>query len=141
MIKSKLLESLKSILPIALIVFALSVTVTPIDAGYMFIFLVGIAFLVFGMSLFNMGAEMSMQPLGVKIGSTVASKGKLWLIAFVSFIIGIAVTISEPDLHVLAGYTGDQNFSFILAVATGLGVFLVIAVFRIIFKIKRTNQL
>ena len=68
MIKSKLEESLKSILPIALIVFALSVTLTPIDAGYMFIFLVGIAFLVFGMALFNIGAEMSMQPLGVKIG-------------------------------------------------------------------------
>ena len=97
MIKSKIEESLKSILPIALIVFALSMTITPINSGYMFIFLIGIAFLVFGMALFNIGAEMSMQPLGVKIGSTIAAKGKIWIIAFVSFIIGIAVTISEPD--------------------------------------------
>ena len=69
MIKSKLLESLKSILPIALIVLGLSITVTPIPAGDMMLFLIGIAFLVFGMSLFNMGAEMSMLQLGVKIGT------------------------------------------------------------------------
>ena len=102
MIKSKLLESLKSILPIALIVLGLSITVTPIPAGDMMLFLIGIAFLVFGMSLFNMGAEMSMQPLGVRIGSTIDSSGKIWLIAFVSFVIGIIVTISEPVLQILA---------------------------------------
>ncbi len=137
MIKSKLEESLKSILPIALIVFALSVTITPINAGYMFIFLIGIAFLVFGMALFNIGAEMSMQPLGVKIGSTIASKGKIWLIAFVSFIIGIAVTISEPDLQILATQvSGVENMVLILTVSVGVGVFLLIALLRIVFGIS-----
>ena len=107
LIKSKLLESLKSILPIALIVFILSITITPISSGDMLLFLIGIAFLVFGMSLFNMGAEMSMQPLGVKIGSSIASSGKIWLMALVSFIIGIIVTISEPDLQILAEQVSD----------------------------------
>ena len=72
MIKSKIFESTKSILPIALIVLVLSVFLTPIDSGYMILFLIGTVFLVFGMSLFNLGAEMSMQPLGTKIGSTIA---------------------------------------------------------------------
>ena len=89
LIKEKLTESLKSVLPIALIVLALSITIVPISTGDMFLFLVGVVCLVFGMSLFTAGAEMSMQPLGSKIGSTVGASKKIWLIAFIGFIIGI----------------------------------------------------
>ena len=96
--QKNLLESLKSVLPIALIVFVLSITVTPMAVGNMLLFLIGICFLVFGMSLFTMGAEMSMQPLGMKIGSTIAHSGKVWLISLVSFIIGIIVTTSSSLL-------------------------------------------
>ena len=135
--KDKLIESLKSILPIALIVFALSVTITPIKTGDMLLFMIGIAFLVFGMSLFNMGAEMSMQPLGVKIGSTIASSGKIWLIAFISFVIGILVTISEPDLQILAEQVSEiENLVLILTVSVGVGIFLMIALLRIVFGIS-----
>lgn len=135
-IKSKLLESLKSILPIALIVFALSVTLTPISTGDMLLFIIGILFLVFGMSLFNVGAEMSMQPLGVKIGSSIASSGKIWLISFVSFVIGIIITISEPDLQILAEQVSEiENFVLIITVSIGVGVFLMIALLRIVFGV------
>lgn len=102
LIKEKLVESLKSVLPIALIVIGLSITIVPMSTGDMFLFLVGIVCLVFGMSLFTAGAEMSMQPLGSKIGSTIGASKKIWLIALVSFVIGILVTISEPDLVILA---------------------------------------
>ena len=137
MIKNKLLESLTSILPIALIVLLLSVTLTPISAGDMLLFLIGIAFLVLGMSLFNMGAEMSMQQLGVKIGSSIASSGKIWLIAFVSFVIGIIVTVSEPDLQILASQVSDiENLVLILTVSVGVGVFLMIALLRIVFGVS-----
>ncbi|MBQ8413752.1 MAG: DUF1538 domain-containing protein [Clostridia bacterium] len=135
LIKSKLSESLSSVLPIALIVLGLSVTVVPISTGDMFLFLVGIVCLVFGMSLFTAGAEMSMQPLGSKIGSTVGSSKKIWLIAFISFIIGILVTISEPDLVILAEQvSGMENMILILTVSVGVGIFLAIAVMRIVFN-------
>ncbi len=137
MVKSKLTESLSSILPIALIVLLLSVTISPIDSGYMLLFLIGIVFLVIGMSLFNLGAEMSMQQLGVKIGSSIASSGKIWLIAFVSFVIGIIITISEPDLQILATQvSGVENMVLILTVSIGVGVFLMIALLRIVFGIS-----
>ena len=133
--KDKLAESLKSVLPIALIVLGLSVTIVPISTGDMFLFLVGIVCLVFGMSLFTSGAEMSMQPLGSKIGSTVGSSKKIWLIAFISFIIGILVTISEPDLQLLAEQvSGMENMMLILTVSVGVGIFLAIAVMRILFN-------
>ena len=134
LIKDKIVESLKSVLPIALIVLGLSITIVPISTGDMFLFLVGVACLVFGMSLFTAGAEMSMQPLGSKIGSTVGGSRKIWLIAFISFIIGILVTISEPDLVILAEQVnGLENMILILTVSVGVGISLAIAVLRIIF--------
>ncbi len=134
LIKDKIMESLKSVLPIALIVFALSVTLIPMSTGDMFLFIIGVVFLVFGMSLFTAGAEMSMQALGMKIGTTIASSRKVWLIAFVSFVIGILVTISEPDLLLLAEQVnGLENMILILTVSIGVGIFLMIAVMRIVF--------
>ena len=135
LIKSKLSDSLSSVLPIALIVLGLSVSIVPISTGDMFLFLVGIVCLVLGMSLFTAGAEMSMQPLGSKIGSTVGGSKKIWLIAFISFIIGILVTISEPDLVILAEQVnGMENMLLILTVSVGVGIFLTIAVLRIVFN-------
>ena len=137
LIKEKLIESLKSVIPIALIVIGLGITIVPMTTGDMFLFLVGIVCLVFGMSLFTAGAEMSMQPLGSKIGSTMGSTKKIWLIAFISFIIGILVTISEPDLVILANQvSGIEGMStiLILTVSVGVGIFLMIAVMRIVFN-------
>lgn len=135
LIKNKFMESLKSVLPIGLIVLALSITIVPISTGDMFLFLVGIVCLVFGMSLFTAGAEMSMQPLGTKIGATVGLSKRIWIIAFISFIIGILVTISEPDLQILAEQvSGLENMILILTVSVGVGIFLAIAVMRIVFN-------
>jgi len=135
--KEKLAESTSSILPIALIVLLLSVTLTPLSTGTLVLFVTGVIFLVFGLSVFTLGAEMSMQPLGSKVGSTMASSGKLWIIAFVSFIIGIIVTVSEPDLQILATQVPDiENMVLILTVSVGVGIFLTIGVLRIVFGIS-----
>ena len=92
--------------------------------------------LVVGLGLFSLGAELSMERIGAHIGANLTRSRKIPIIALISLIVGVLITICEPDLHVLAGYTGDQMLPFVLAVAAGLGTFLVIAVLRIIFKIK-----
>ncbi len=137
MIKLKLEESLKSILPIAGIVLLLSITLAPMHPGTFLLFLLGVLCLIAGLAVFTMGAEMSMQPLGNKIGASLASSGKLWLITGISFIIGILVTISEPDLQILAEQvSGVENMVLILAVSVGVGVFLAIAMLKIVFHIN-----
>ncbi len=136
LIKDKIMESVKSVMPIALIVFALSMTLVPMKTGDMLLFLIGIVFLIFGMSLFTAGAEMSMQPLGSKIGISMAGGGKIWIIAFVSFIIGILVTISEPDLLILADQVNSEELVYIVSI--GVGIFLMMAVLRIVFGISLT---
>ena len=135
--KKKIEESFKSIFPIALIVLLLSVSITPLAPGDMILFLIGTLFLIMGMSVFTMGAEMSMQTLGAEIGSAVAGYGKIWLITFVSFIIGILITVSEPDLQILAAQVPNiDDFILIITVSVGVGIFLAIALLRIVFGVS-----
>ena len=135
LVKSKLWESFQSILPIALIVAFLALSLTPMSASTFLLFVFGVLCLVIGLSLFTTGAEMSMQTIGAKIGATLAQSGKIWLIALVSFLIGIFVTISEPDLQILADQVSAvDSMTLILAVSAGVGIFLVIAMLRIVFR-------
>ncbi len=124
-----------SVLPIALIVILLSITVCPLPNDIFIAFIIGSCLLILGLGLFSLGAEMSMSQIRNHIGSNLTKSRKLYIIALISLAVGMLITVSEPDLHVLAGYT-PKKFMFILAVAIGLGIFLVIAVLRIIFNVK-----
>ncbi len=136
-LRDKIIESLTSILPIALIVIALSITFTPLSTGTFALFTVGVVLLIIGMGCFTLGADMSMLVIGEKVGSTITHSRKIWLIALISFIIGIIVTVAEPDLQILAEQVSAvNNYLFILTVAVGVGVFLMIAMLRIVFRVK-----
>ena len=136
-LKEKFSESLHSILPIAVIVMLFSFTLTPMTPGTLLMFLIGVFCLVVGLSVFTLGAEMSMQPLGAKLGGTLAQSGKIWMIALVSFVIGILITVAEPDLQILAEQVSDvPNMLLIMTVSVGVGLFLVIAMLRIVFKVS-----
>ncbi len=135
--KDKLKESLSSILPIAAIILVL---VVALGVGtYEFVlFITGAVLLVVGLSGFNMGADMSMLVIGEKIGSVVTHSRRIWLIALISFIIGIIVTVAEPDLQILAGYVSQAINSrvLIITVAVGVGIFLTLAMLRIVLKVR-----
>ena len=132
----KIKEACASVMPIALIILLLSFTICPLPNDIFIAYVVGTCLLTVGLGLFSLGAELSMEKIGGHIGANLTRSRNIPIIALISLVVGVLITISEPDLHVLAGYTGDQKFSFILAVAAGLGVFLVIAVLRLIFNIK-----
>lgn len=136
-LKDKIIESLTSILPIALIVVILSITLTPLESGTFVLFSVGVVLLIVGMGCFTLGADMSMLVIGEKIGSSLTHSRKVWLIAFVSFIIGIIVTVAEPDLQILAEQVSAvNNYLLIVTVAVGVGIFLMIAMLRIVFRVR-----
>ena len=136
-LKEKIIESLTSILPIALIVVLLSVTFTPLDTGTFILFIGGVLLLIIGMGCFTLGADMSMLVIGEKIGSAMTRSRKVWLIALLSFVIGIIVTVAEPDLSILAEQVpGIENYLLIMTVAVGVGFFLMIAMLRIVLKIR-----
>ena len=133
----KIKESLASVLPVSLIILLLSFTVTPLPNAVFISFIFGTFFMIFGIGLFTLGVDKSMMPMGEHVGATITKSRKLWLVIFVSFFIGTLITASEPDLTVLAATIPSiDTYTFILTVAVGVGVFLVLAVLRIIFAIR-----
>ena len=127
--KEKLSETLKAVFPIIAIVLFLCFTISPISPSILLAFVIGAVLLVVGMLLFSIGAELAMTPMGERVGTTMTKSRNLPLMVLISFAMGFIITISEPDLQVLAEQVPSvPNMTLILAVALGVGFFLVVAV-------------
>ncbi|MBQ8093753.1 MAG: DUF1538 domain-containing protein [Clostridia bacterium] len=133
----KFREALAAVLPIVLMVTLLSLTVAPILSGVMLSFLMGAFMLVVGMMFFSVGAEVAMEPMGEQVGSKVTSTRNLKLILILGFVMGVLITVSEPDLQVLAEQVQSiPNLVLIISVGIGVGLFLVLALVRIFYHIS-----
>lgn len=129
-------ESLQSVLPICAIVLILTVSLTPIMPGVMVMFLFGSLLIIAGMSIFTIGSSISMEPLGDGIGVIIGKSKRKFLPAVICFVLGLLITIAEPDLTVLAEkVSGIDNWLLIILVALGVGVFLAVAYLRTKFNI------
>lgn len=136
-LKEKTRESLSAVLPITGIVLFISVFLVPMELGSVVMFFVGALMLVFGMGFFQLGAEIAMTPLGEGIGVQISKTKKLAMVLLIGFVMGAIITISEPDLQVLAGQVPSiPNEVLILTVAVGVGVFLALAIIRIRYRIS-----
>ena len=137
-ISQKVKEAFSSVLPITAIVLALCFTIAPIDSGMFLAFIVGALLVTVGMGLFTLGADTAMTPIGEYVGTTVMKTKKIWFIIPVCFLVGVLITISEPDLQVLAVQLSKtmNQWTLILTVGVGVGVFLVIAFLRIVLRLK-----
>ena len=135
-LREKWQEALKAVLPIVAIVLLLSVTLAPMPASILLAFLAGALLLLVGMMFFTLGAELAMEPMGERLGARITRTKKLGIILPLGFLLGFMITISEPDLQVLANQVQSiPNKVLILAVAAGVGLFLVVALLRMLFSI------
>ena len=133
----KISEALASVLPVTGIVLFLMVTILPVDAEMMMSFIIGAVFLIVGMGLFTLGAETAMTPMGEYVGLKITKSKNLFVIIFVSLFVGAMITVSEPDLVVLASQVFAKNPAVLIwSVAAGVGVLLVVAMLRIVFSIR-----
>lgn len=136
-LKEKIDESVSAVLPITVIVLLLSIFVVPMETGTLALFLVGAIMLIVGMAFFQLGAEMAMTPLGEGVGSRIIKSKHIAVLILVCFLMGIIITIAEPDLQVLANQVPSiPNSVLIWTVAVGVGFFLVMAVLRILFQVS-----
>lgn len=135
-LQEKFRESLAAVLPIVGIVLFLCFFIVPVPSGILLCFLFGAILLVAGMMFFNLGAEISMTPMGERVGTSVTRSKKLWAVMILSFILGIIITVSEPDLQVLAELVPSvPNRVLILSVAVGVGIFLAVAILRMLLGV------
>lgn len=140
--KEKFVETLKAVFPIIVIVLLLCFTIAPISPSIVMAFLIGGVLLIVGMLLFSMGVDLSMTPMGERVGTTMTKSKKLSIVILVGFIMGFVITLSEPDLQVLAQQVPSvPNMVLILAVAAGVGFFLVAALLRMLLSISLPKML
>ena len=119
-LKEKTREALASVLPITGIVLILSILIVPMEIGTLALFLTGAVFLIVGMGFFQLGAEMAMTPLGQGVGARLVKGKSLLIVAGICFLMGAVITISEPDLQVLANQVASiPNAVLIWTVAAG----------------------
>ena len=133
----KIKEALVSSLPVTVIVYILAMTpLLDLSAVELITFSIGAVLLILGIGLFNLGADLAMTPMGVHMGSGLSRQKKLGLLLVVCFIMGMLITVAEPDLQVLAKQVGAvmNGTLLIYCVGIGVGAFLVVSVLKIVFK-------
>ena len=141
-LKEKTMESLSAVLPISAIVLIISLILVPMELGSVSLFTVGAVMLIIGMGFFQLGAEIAMTPIGEGIGVQISKTRKVILVILIGFIMGAIITISEPDLAVLAEQVPSvPNLVLILTVAVGVGIFLAVAILRIRYQIDLSKLL
>lgn len=134
---SKLKESLISVLPVTVIVLILSFTpLVKLSVTETVAFALSSVFLIIGIGLFNLGADLAMTPMGEHVGSGLTKSKKIIVLISVCFIMGVLITVAEPDLSVLADQVSAvmNNTVLIVTVGVGVGIFLILAILKIVFK-------
>lgn len=134
----KLRESFISVLPVTVIVLVLAATPL-VDFTWVELtaFSVCAVFLILGIALFNLGADLAMTPMGEHIGSGLTKSKKIIVLIIVCFLMGVLITIAEPDLSVLADQVKGAGINSVVLIATvgvGVGLFLLLAVLKIIMR-------
>ena len=140
-IYSKFKEVLISVLPITILVVLLNYTLTPLGTPALLRFLLGALWIIFGLTLFLLGVDISISPIGNAMGSTITRKNKLWLVIAAGLILGFLISIAEPDLHILAGQVdlvssgAVPKVGIIFVVSVGVAGMVVLGLIRILYNI------
>ncbi|MCI8388042.1 MAG: DUF1538 domain-containing protein [Clostridiales bacterium] len=141
---AKLKEALISVLPVSLIVALIYFTpLVSLTNTELVVFLISTLVLILGIGLFNLGADMAMTPMGDHIGSGLTRTGSLTLLMVVCFLMGLFITIAEPDLTVLAAQVRDviNETVLVASVGIGVGVFLLLSLLKIVFRKNLSSML
>ena len=140
----KIKEAAVSVLPVAIIVFLLNLTpLINLSWKEFFVFIVCAILLILGIGLFNLGADIAMTPMGEHIGAGLTKSRSIKLLLIVCFLMGVLITVAEPDLTVLAKQVESvmDGTALIVCVGVGVGIFLLLSVMKIVFKKPLSSML
>lgn len=137
----KFKETLSSVLPIMAIVILLGLTAAPLDSATLLKFSLGGIFVIIGLTLFLLGVDIGIIPIGERTGAALTAKRSLPLLLIVSFFIGLIVTIAEPDVQVLASQiksvaSNVNKWVLVCMIAIGLGIFVVLGLLRTVLSLN-----
>ena len=139
-IKSKFMEVLTSVLPITVMVLILHFTLTPMEGPMIWRFLLGAGLIMIGLTLFLIGVDIGVTPLGDYTGTALAKSNKLWIVLIAGAVLGFFISIAEPGLLVLANQvdfviSGQiSSMSILMIVSIGLALMLALGFLRIFYN-------
>ncbi len=137
---AKFKETAFSVLPVMLVVLILGFSVAPLSLGLMTRFIFGGILVIFGLTLFLLGVDIGILPIGERSGAALTAKRNLPLLLGAAFLIGFIVTVAEPDVQVLADQVRGiaptvSKWSLILMIAVGVGFFVSLGILRTVLSI------
>lgn len=134
----KIKETITAVLPISILLTVIKlIFLQEMPWDLFVIFLVGMFLLMIGMFLFSLGTDTAMVPIGQMLSKDVTKSQKIILTIFICFIIGLVISIAEPNLHIFADQIPKVKSNvLVLTVGIGIGTFLIIGLLRTVFKIK-----
>ena len=139
--KQKFKEVLFSIFPITIIVMILNFTLTPLEIPLIIRFIIGAFLIIIGLSIFLIGVDIAITPLGSQVGAAFAKSNKIWIVIIGGMIVGFFISIAEPGLIILADQVGIvtsgqiSSISILSIVSIGLAIMLAAGFVRIVFNI------
>ena len=141
MFTEKLKEVLTSILPIVIVVSILAIFLLKLPGEEIAMFIFCIVLVVLGFTTFLTGVEVGINPMGAIIGKEIPKRRSKLFMILVVFTISFLVTIAEPDVSVFASqvnamFSSINSGTLTLCIAVGVAFFLIIAAFRIIYKLS-----
>ncbi len=140
-ILNKLKETSISVVPVMVIVLILGFTAVPMGGMMLGRFVFGGLLLIIGLTVFLLGVDLGIQPMGERCGAELTKKRNLALLVGVAFVIGFMVTVAEPDIQVF----GDQvrsvfshvnKLSLVVIIAVGVGLFIMIGLLRTVMNLS-----
>lgn len=137
----KFKEVLFAVLPITIIVLLLNFTITPLDTPLLLRFILGAILIIFGLSIFLLGVDVGITPIGNLMGSSLTKPNKMWILIIGALILGFIISVAEPDLHILAQQVASvtsnmlSKLSIVIVVSVGIAVMMTIGLIRIVYSI------
>ena len=131
-------EAFYSSLPLAVIIIIVCVFVAPMEDPFNYVkLLVGYLSVVVGQSLFLVGLDESILPIGKMVGNSLSRLKKVVFIVGFGIVFGVLSTVAEPALAVLARQANMlidvvDTSVFIWISSLGIGAFIGFALYRIL---------
>lgn len=140
LLTEKMREVLMSVLPITIIVLILNFTLTPIDTNLLIRFIIGTVAIVIGLSIFLVGVDIGVTPIGNIMGTNIAKTNKLWIVIVAGLLLGFFISVAEPDLQILGGQVEFvtsglvSKWLIVAIVSIGIAIMLSLGLGRIVYN-------
>jgi hypothetical protein len=140
LLTEKIREVLMSVLPITIIVLILNFTLTPIDMNLLIRFMIGTVAIVIGLSIFLVGVDIGVTPIGNIMGTNIAKTNKLWIVIVAGLLLGFFISVAEPDLQILGGQVEFvtsglvSKWLIVAIVSIGIAIMLSLGLGRIVYN-------